>query len=700
MKIAEIEDALSAELTDADLIKSTLLGDNFAFEKLVLRYQRKVYRLVHRIVNNHFDASDIVQETFIKAYKGLPYLKNPDRFLSWLYQIAKNHCTDWLRHKHADLISIEKEITFDCLNLPATPDEILIENELHEQVMEAISKLPEHSRKAVQMFYIDGKSYAEIQNELGVKKGTLARWLYEARLQLEKASQYFSFVFTSLLRRIFLQSLSTQTLVSSTAISVTKCLVFSILFHAVIFSQIEFQHTNLASSHGQSYSNAFINASFMNDIPIENLDLNIGRGETPTVSMNGSNRIFRESDIKRIKILFTNVQIQKTKRLLPVSEKLYPEPQLPINATYQYLTSYKSSGDATYIMNTPRALSKISLYTKNSIQPASIALANTEISDENDDKLIINQNIESNKYELVRTILDKPSKILSVSAKMTLDKNGNIYIADTGGNCIKVLSPSGELLTSWGGRGHDQGKFMRPVDIAVDDEGNTYVADSGNFRIQKFDYNGNFVKEWGKKGFGEGTKLLRDPDNFKNIVDLIISDSGYLYVMDAGNNRICKYNLDGSQKDRWGEKGKRDGQFRTPTSIAVDKDGYIYVADNQDCRIQKFEGYKFITKWGTRGTGDGKFIKISAIAIDNFGNVLVVDASNGYIQKFTSNGKFLAKWGKKSANYDSYWRGEIKETSDDELMFPSDIAIAKNGDIYVHDGWRIKVFRQKAISSK
>lgn len=175
--------------TDLKLVNATLSGDKSAFGKLVLRYQKKVYRLVYRIIDNSSDASDIVQETFIKAYQNLEQLKDRDKFSSWLFQIAKNGCFSWIRKYQKNLFAVEDEMDSNCLNLPPAPDEILIERELHEQVMKAISKLPEYNQKAVKMFYLEGKSYSEIQEELDVTKGTLGRWLHQARTELRKSLQ-------------------------------------------------------------------------------------------------------------------------------------------------------------------------------------------------------------------------------------------------------------------------------------------------------------------------------------------------------------------------------------------------------------------------------------------------------------------------------------------------------------------------------
>ena len=92
-----------------------------------------------------------------------------------------------------------------------------------------------------------------------------------------------------------------------------------------------------------------------------------------------------------------------------------------------------------------------------------------------------------------------------------------------------------------------------------------------------------------------------------------------------------------------GAPGSDDGQFITPADIAVDKAGNLYVVDAGNNRVQKFDSNgKFITKWGTAGSGDGQFSAPVGIAIDSSGNVYVSD--NNRVQKFDSNGKFITNW--------------------------------------------------------
>lgn len=97
---------------------------------------------------------------------------------------------------------------------------------------------------------------------------------------------------------------------------------------------------------------------------------------------------------------------------------------------------------------------------------------------------------------------------------------------------------------------------------------------------------------------------------------------------------------------KWGSKGTGDGQFQLPTGIAIDSEDNIYVADQTNNRIQKFDSNgNFITKWGSDGTGDGQFKWTIGVAVDSEDNVYVTDWwSPRRVQKFDSNGNFIKKW--------------------------------------------------------
>lgn len=191
------------------------------------------------------------------------------------------------------------------------------------------------------------------------------------------------------------------------------------------------------------------------------------------------------------------------------------------------------------------------------------------------------------------------------------------------------------------------------------------MADRDNNRIQKFDGDGTFLTAWGTSGTGDG--------EFEAPFAVAVASSGDLYVADRENNRVQQLDGNGDFVRKWGILGSGDGEFVQPYSIAVDTSGNVYVADTHNNRIQKFTGNGvFVTKWGSTGAGDGQFQDPYGIAVDGSGNVYVADGINNRIQKFTSDGNFVAQWG-------------VPGTGDGEFSVPWGVAVDASGNVYVAD---------------
>jgi sugar lactone lactonase YvrE len=157
-----------------------------------------------------------------------------------------------------------------------------------------------------------------------------------------------------------------------------------------------------------------------------------------------------------------------------------------------------------------------------------------------------------------------------------------------------------------------------------------YVVDTNNNRIQKFNSNGTFITKWGSRGTSDG--------QFSHAQGIAIDSNDNVYVVDTNNNRIQKFNSNGTFITKWGSKGANDGQLHNPHGIAIDSSNNVYVADYSNNRIQKFNSNgTFMAKWGSRGTDDGQFKYPAGIAIDSSNNIYVVDYANCRIQKFKRN---------------------------------------------------------------
>ena len=176
---------------DVQLIQRVLEGDDTAFSALVKKYQRSVHALVWRKIGDFHTAEDITQDTFLKAYQKLSTLKEPQRFSGWLYVIAANHCSTWLRKKRLRTQPLEN-ISSAELEKATYSGYVIAENERtaaeaqREVVKKLLAKLQESDRTIMTLHYFGGMTYEEISEFLGVSVSTIKNRLYRARRRLKE----------------------------------------------------------------------------------------------------------------------------------------------------------------------------------------------------------------------------------------------------------------------------------------------------------------------------------------------------------------------------------------------------------------------------------------------------------------------------------------------------------------------------------
>ena len=176
---------------DVVLIQRILAGDETAFAILVRKYQKQVHTLVWRKIRDFHIAEDITQETFLQAYQKLETLEDPTRFPRWLYVIADRLCIAWLRKnqrqteplEEADLSGIETEA---YSRFVATEHAEIFAEARRDLVEKLLAKLKENNRTVITLHYLEGMTYAEIVNFLGVPENTIRSRLRRARQQLKK----------------------------------------------------------------------------------------------------------------------------------------------------------------------------------------------------------------------------------------------------------------------------------------------------------------------------------------------------------------------------------------------------------------------------------------------------------------------------------------------------------------------------------
>ena len=179
--------------TDKLLVERVKRGDKAAFNALVLKYQQRVVNLVSRFVRNHADALDISQEAFLKAYRALPNFRGDSAFYTWLYRIAVNTAKNFLATQarrsgelSQEISEIEQIEANDALRDKATPERLLLRDEIQATVISAIEALPEDLRTAIMLREVDGMSYEEIAGVMECPTGTVRSRIFRAREAVDK----------------------------------------------------------------------------------------------------------------------------------------------------------------------------------------------------------------------------------------------------------------------------------------------------------------------------------------------------------------------------------------------------------------------------------------------------------------------------------------------------------------------------------
>ncbi|MDB5938383.1 MAG: polymerase, sigma-24 subunit, RpoE [Polaromonas sp.] len=177
--------------SDALLVERTVAGDQKAFELLVIKYQRRIQRLIGRMVRDVDLVEDIAQETFIRAYRALGQFRGEAQFFTWLYRIAVNTAKKALMDLKRNPTVSENAYKSDDddetsrveneLTSPETPETVLASKEIANIINQAMQDLPEELREAITLREIEGLSYEEISEAMDCPIGTVRSRIFRAR---------------------------------------------------------------------------------------------------------------------------------------------------------------------------------------------------------------------------------------------------------------------------------------------------------------------------------------------------------------------------------------------------------------------------------------------------------------------------------------------------------------------------------------
>jgi DNA-binding beta-propeller fold protein YncE len=213
-----------------------------------------------------------------------------------------------------------------------------------------------------------------------------------------------------------------------------------------------------------------------------------------------------------------------------------------------------------------------------------------------------------------------------------VDTNGFVYVSDTYNNRIQVYDSNSNHVSSFGRLGSDPGEYGNPSRITMDNIGNLRIVDSANDRLQSIDTSGQFISQFKTR------PILMEP--YFSFFD----SADNLLVSDGHNHKIITFDYStGTVLSEFGSLGSQTGEFRGPRGIVIDSTSYIFVADNYNNKLSKFDSNGiFVSSYGTAGTGNGQFLQPRGLVIDSTGRILVADTQNNRIQIFDADMNHLS----------------------------------------------------------
>ena len=181
------------EFVDHELVRRIQAGDKSAFDLLVIKYQSKIIQLVNRYIRDPFEAQDVAQETFIKAYRALASFRGESAFYTWIYRIAintaKNHIASRARRPSDGDIDVESAEQFETgysLRDNETPEGVVLTEELARVIQQALDELPDELREAISLREFEGLSYDEIAVAMNCPVGTVRSRIFRAREAIDR----------------------------------------------------------------------------------------------------------------------------------------------------------------------------------------------------------------------------------------------------------------------------------------------------------------------------------------------------------------------------------------------------------------------------------------------------------------------------------------------------------------------------------
>ena len=256
-----------------------------------------------------------------------------------------------------------------------------------------------------------------------------------------------------------------------------------------------------------------------------------------------------------------------------------------------------------------------------------------------------------------------------------VDGRDRVYVFNRGEHPLIVFDRDGNFVTAWG-----EGAFTRPHAVTMGGDDTIYLTDDGDHTVRKCTLDGKVLLTIGTPG---KPAPLRSGQPFNRCTHVAVGQDGSLYISDGyGNSRVHKFSAAGKLQFSWGEPGTDPGQFNLPHNICVDSDGYLYVADRENHRVQVFDATgKFETQWNNlfRPCGlhiDHRDREGERVYVGELGPSLPVSAGvpnlGARVGIYTVHNRRLARLG-----------DALPGTEPGRFVAPHTIAVDSRGDVYV-----------------